>query len=36
MLKLKNIVSSLRRFKKVNNFELLPTKTNPARTSAAK
>jgi poly-beta-1,6-N-acetyl-D-glucosamine synthase len=36
MLKLKNIISSLRRFKKINNFELLPTEPNPARTSAAK
>jgi biofilm PGA synthesis N-glycosyltransferase PgaC len=36
MLKLKNIISSLRRFKKINNFELLPTEPNPSRTSAAK
>lgn len=36
MLKLKNIMSSLRRFKKINNFELLPTEPNPTRTSAAK
>jgi glycosyltransferase involved in cell wall biosynthesis len=35
MLKLKNIVSSVRRLKKINNFELLPTEPNPARTSAA-
>jgi len=36
MLKLKAIISSLCRLKKVNNFELLPTEPNPARTSAAK
>jgi glycosyltransferase involved in cell wall biosynthesis len=36
MLKLKSIISSLRRLKKVNNFELLPTEPNPSRTSGAK
>jgi|SRR5882724_3211993 len=36
MLKLKTIVSSLCRLKKINNFELLPAEPNPARTSAAK
>jgi poly-beta-1,6-N-acetyl-D-glucosamine synthase len=36
MRKLKAILSSLRRFKKVNNFELLPAETNPAGTGAAK
>jgi glycosyltransferase involved in cell wall biosynthesis len=36
MRKLRNILSSLRRFKKINNFELLPTEANPTRTIAAK
>jgi len=36
MLKLKNIVSALCRFKKVNNFELLPLEPKPARTSLTK
>jgi glycosyltransferase involved in cell wall biosynthesis len=36
MQKLKTIVSSLGRFKKVNNFELLPAKPTSARTTAAK
>jgi biofilm PGA synthesis N-glycosyltransferase PgaC len=36
MRKLKAILSSLRRFKKVNNFELLPAETNSAGTGAAK
>ncbi|HEY1805446.1 MAG TPA: glycosyltransferase family A protein [Terracidiphilus sp.] len=31
MLKLKNIISSLCQFKKINSFELLPIETNPAR-----
>jgi glycosyltransferase involved in cell wall biosynthesis len=35
-LKLKTIISSLCRLKKINNFELLPTEPNSARTSAAK
>ena len=35
MLKLKTIVSSLCRFKKINSFELLPTEPNSARTSPA-
>jgi glycosyltransferase involved in cell wall biosynthesis len=34
MLKLKTIVSSLRSFKKIDNFELLPAESKPARTSA--
>jgi glycosyltransferase involved in cell wall biosynthesis len=34
MRKLKAILSSLRRFKKVNNFELLPAETNPGGTAA--
>jgi glycosyltransferase involved in cell wall biosynthesis len=36
MLKLKAIVSSLCRFKKINSFELLPAEPNPARTSLSK
>lgn len=36
MLKLKNIILSLCRFKKINNFELLPVEGNPARTNVAK
>jgi poly-beta-1,6-N-acetyl-D-glucosamine synthase len=36
MLKLKNIVLSLCRFRKVNNFELLPAEPNRTRTSVAK
>jgi biofilm PGA synthesis N-glycosyltransferase PgaC len=36
MRKLKNILSSLRKFKKINNFELLPTEPNPSRTAATK
>jgi glycosyltransferase involved in cell wall biosynthesis len=36
MVKLKTIVSSLCRLKKINCFELLPTEAKPARTSAAK
>ncbi len=32
--KLKAILSSLRRFKKVDNFELLPAETNPSATAA--
>jgi len=36
MLKLKTIVSSLCRFKKINSFELLPAEPNPAQTSPAK
>src|SRR5579871_1475891 len=36
MKKLKNIVASLLRFKKIDNFELLPAEPNPARTVAAK
>jgi hypothetical protein len=35
-LKLKTIISSLCRLKRIDNFELLPTEPNPARTSAAK
>jgi glycosyltransferase involved in cell wall biosynthesis len=35
MLKLKAIASSLCRLKKINNFELLSAKPNPARTSPA-
>jgi hypothetical protein len=34
MLKLKNILASVRRLKKVDNFELLPA--NPARSSSTK
>jgi biofilm PGA synthesis N-glycosyltransferase PgaC len=34
MRKLKAILSSLRRFKKVNNFELLPAETNQSATAA--
>jgi glycosyltransferase involved in cell wall biosynthesis len=36
MLKLKTILSSLCRLKKINNFEILPGEPNPARTPAAK
>jgi glycosyltransferase involved in cell wall biosynthesis len=36
MLKLKTILSSLCRLKKINNFELLPAEPNPARTSSSK
>jgi glycosyltransferase involved in cell wall biosynthesis len=36
MLKLKSILSSLARLKRINNFELLPVEPNPARTTAAK
>jgi hypothetical protein len=36
MLKLKTIVSSLCRFKKINSFELLSAEPNPVRTSPAK
>lgn len=36
MLKLKNIISALGRFKRVNNFELLAAESNPARTTVAK
>jgi len=36
MLKLKTIVSSLYRFKKIDNFELLPAESKPAQTSATK
>jgi len=36
MLKLKTIISSLFRLKKINSFELLPTEPNSARTSLAK
>ncbi len=36
MLKLRTIISSLCRLKGVNNFELLPAETNPARIPAAK
>lgn len=36
MLKLKTIISSLFRLKKINSFELLPAEPNPARTSPAK
>jgi len=36
MLKLRTILSSVRRLKKVDNFELLPAEPNPARTSAVK
>jgi len=35
MLKLKTIVASLCRFKKINSFELLPTEANPAGPSPA-
>jgi len=33
MLKLKHIMSSLCRFKKIDNFELLPVESNPVRTN---
>jgi hypothetical protein len=36
MLKLKAILSSLSRLRKINNFELLPEEPKPARTIAAK
>jgi poly-beta-1,6-N-acetyl-D-glucosamine synthase len=36
MLKLKNIVSSLCRLKKINSFELLSAESSPARTNPAK
>lgn len=36
MQKLKSIISSLCKFKKINSFELLPAEPNPARTSPAK
>jgi glycosyltransferase involved in cell wall biosynthesis len=36
MRKLKNIFSALGRFKKVNNFELLPTEPNSSRTPTTK
>jgi poly-beta-1,6-N-acetyl-D-glucosamine synthase len=36
MLKLKNIISSLSKFKKINNFELLPVETNSVRTNPTK
>lgn len=36
MLKLKTIVSSLSRLKKIDNFELLPAEANSLRSSAAK
>ncbi|HSZ63749.1 MAG TPA: glycosyltransferase family 2 protein [Terriglobales bacterium] len=36
MQKLKSIISSLCRFKKINNFELLPAEPSGARTSPAK
>ena len=36
MLKLKTVISSLRRLKKIDNFELLPTEPHPAPTSPPK
>lgn len=36
MLKLKNIISSLCSFKKINNFELLPVEQNPSRTNVTR
>lgn len=36
MLKLKAILSSLLRLKRINNFEILPSEPNPARPTAAK
>jgi hypothetical protein len=36
MQKLKSIISSLCRFKKINSFELLPAEPTAARTSPAK
>jgi glycosyltransferase involved in cell wall biosynthesis len=36
MLKLKTILSSLFKLKKLNNFEILPTEPNPVRTAASK
>jgi hypothetical protein len=36
MMKLKTILSSLCRLKKINNFELLPAESNSARNTASK
>jgi glycosyltransferase involved in cell wall biosynthesis len=36
MLKLKTILSSLCKFKKINNFEIMPAESNPAGTTVAR